>query len=177
MSSATSQLRLDLHHIKVNLKNSEVVQTLVQTSLPPRSYLYLHIDQAAVLVAVRGAGCLFVRVGLFGLTSNRPPAGLLQPLSVPSRPWSHMDFVTGLYPSCGMTVVPTEVDRFSKAAHLIPLPKLPSARETAAVVLDHVFRMHGLPVNVVSDRGPQFVSRFWTEFCRQLGAICLGVTD
>ncbi len=33
-----------------------------------------------------------------GKTSNRPPEGLLQPLSVPSRPWSHiaLDFVTAL---------------------------------------------------------------------------------
>ncbi len=57
-------------------------------------------------------------------TSNQPSAGLLQPLLVPSRPWSHisLDFVTGLPPSSGNTVV----DRFSKAAHFIPLPKLPS---------------------------------------------------
>ncbi len=107
-----------------------------------------------------------------GKGSNRPPAGLLQPLSVPLRPWSHiaMDFVTGLPLSDGKTVVLTVVDRFSKATHFIPLPKLPSARETATIVLDHVFRIHGLPVDVVSDRGPQFVSKFWTEFCRQLGA-------
>ncbi len=62
------------------------------------------------------------------------------------------------------------VDRFSKAAHFIPLPKLPSARETAVAVIDHVFRVHGLPTDVVSDRGPQFVSKFWSEFCRLLGA-------
>ncbi len=68
------------------------------------------------------------------------------------------------------TVVLTVVDRFSKETHFIPLPKLPSARETATYVLDHAFRSHGLPVDVVSDRGPQFVSKFWTEFCRQLGA-------
>ncbi len=107
-----------------------------------------------------------------GKGSNRPPAGLLQPLSVSSRPWSHivMDFVTGLPLSDGKTVVLTVVDRFSKATHFIPLPKLPSARETATIVLDHVFHIHGLPVDVVSDRGPQFVSKFWTEFCRQLGA-------
>ncbi len=107
-----------------------------------------------------------------GKGSNRPPVGLLRPLSIPSRPWSHiaMDFVTGLPPSSGNTVVLTVVDRFSKAVHFIPLPKLPSARETAVIVLDHVFRIHGLPVDVVSDRGPQFSSRFWTEFCRLLGA-------
>ncbi len=106
-----------------------------------------------------------------GKGSNRPPVGLLRPLSIPSRPWSHidMDFVTGLPPSSGNTVVLTVVDRFSKAVHFIPLPKLPSARETAVIVFDHFFRIHGLPVDVVSDRGPQFSSRFWTEFCRLLG--------
>ncbi len=67
-------------------------------------------------------------------------------------------------------MVLTVVDRFSKAAHFIPLPKLPSARETAVAVIDHVFRIHGLPTDVVSDRGPQFVSKFWSEFCRLLGA-------
>ncbi len=107
-----------------------------------------------------------------GKTSNRPPEGLLQPPSVPSRPWSHiaLDFVTALPPSRGNTVVLTVVDRFSKAAHFIPLPKLPSAKETAVTVVDHVFRIHGLPMDVVSDRGPQFVSKFWREFCRLLGA-------
>ncbi|KAI2666212.1 Transposon Tf2-6 polyprotein [Labeo rohita] len=105
-------------------------------------------------------------------SSNRPPAGLLQPLSVPSRPWSHisLDFVSGLPPSQGNTVVLTVVDRFSKATHFIPLPKLPYARETAVAVIDHVFRIHGLPMDVVSDRGPQFVSKFWREFCHLLGA-------
>ncbi len=73
-------------------------------------------------------------------------------------------------PSRGNTVVLTVVDRFSKAAHFIPLPKLPSAKETAVTVVDHVFRIHGLPMDVVSDRGPQFVSKFWREFCRLLGA-------
>ncbi len=67
-------------------------------------------------------------------------------------------------------VVLTVVDRFSKAAHFIPLPKLPSAKETAVTVVDHIFRLHGLPMDVVSDRGPQFVSKFWQEFCKLLGA-------
>ncbi|KAG1964568.1 retrotransposable element [Pimephales promelas] len=105
-------------------------------------------------------------------TSNQPPDGLLRPLPVPSRPWSHiaLDFITALPPSNGMTVVLTVVDRFSKAAHFIPLPKLPSAKETAVTVIDHVFRLHGLPMDVVSDRGSQFISKFWQEFCKLLGA-------
>ncbi len=67
---------------------------------------------------------------------NRPPDGLLHPLPVPSRPWSHipLDFVSGLPPSKGNTVILTVVDRFSKVVHFIPLPKLPSARETAQLI-------------------------------------------
>lgn len=64
-----------------------------------------------------------------GKASHRPPAGLLRPLPTPGRLWSHiaLDFVTGLPPSEGNTVILTIVDRFSKAAHFIGLPKLPSA--------------------------------------------------
>ena len=50
------------------------------------------------------------------------------------------------------------------------LPKLPSAKETVNTVLVHMFRLHGIPVDVASDRGPQFTSIFWKEFCAQLGA-------
>ncbi|KAI2647019.1 Transposon Tf2-9 polyprotein [Labeo rohita] len=105
-------------------------------------------------------------------SSNSPPAGLLRPLPIPSRPWSHvaLDFVSGLPSSAGNTVILTVIDRFSKAAHFIPLPKLPSAKETALTVFDHVFKIHGLPSDIVSDRGPQFISQFWREFCRQIGA-------
>lgn len=105
-------------------------------------------------------------------SSNSAPAGLLRPLPVPSRPWSHiaLDFITGLPPSKGNTVILTVVDPFSKAAHFIPLPKLPSARETAQAIINNVFRIHGLPVDILSDRGSHFTSQFWREFCKQLGA-------
>ncbi|KAG1926482.1 retrotransposable element [Pimephales promelas] len=105
-------------------------------------------------------------------SGNSPPAGLLRPLPLPSRPWSHiaLDFITGLPPSQGNTVILTVIDRFSKTARFIPLPKLPSARETAQIIVDQVFKIHGFPSDVVSDRGPQFSSLFWKEFCRLIGA-------
>ncbi len=43
-------------------------------------------------------------------------------------------------------------------------------RFNGSVVIDNVFRNHGLPMDVVSDRGAQFISKFWKEFCRLLGA-------
>uniref|UniRef100_A0A3P9H7T2 Integrase catalytic domain-containing protein n=1 Tax=Oryzias latipes TaxID=8090 RepID=A0A3P9H7T2_ORYLA len=105
-------------------------------------------------------------------SSNSPPAGHLQPLPAPQRPWSHiaMDFVTGLPPSHGFTVSLTVIDRFSKAAQFIPLHQLPSATETANILVNHVFRHHGIPSDIVSDRGPQFTSQVWTAFCSALGA-------
>ncbi len=106
-------------------------------------------------------------------TSKSPrqlPAGLLQPLPIPQRPWSHIaiDFVTDLPISQGNTTVLTVIDRFSKACRLIPLPKLPTAFETAEILCNNVFRFYGLPEDIVSDRGPQFTSRVWSSFFRQL---------
>ena len=80
-----------------------------------------------------------------------------------------MDFVTGLPPSEGNTVILTIIDRFSKAVHYIPLPKFPSALETADLLSSHVFKLHGIPIDIVSDRGPQFASRVWSAFCK---AVC-----
>lgn len=103
---------------------------------------------------------------------RQAPQGLLHPLCIPRRPWSHVstDFITGLPQSEGNTVILVVVDRFSKACRFIPLQKLPSALETAKLMFHHVFRVFGLPQDIVSDRGPQFSSRVWRAFCRLLGA-------
>ncbi|KAI2659483.1 Transposon Tf2-9 polyprotein [Labeo rohita] len=97
--------------------------------------------------------------------SKHLPAGLLQPLPLPQRPWSHItiDFITDLPNSQGNTVILTISDRFSKACRLIP-----SALETAEVLCNQVFRLYGLPNDIVSDRGPQFTSRLWSSFFRLL---------
>ncbi|KAI3366059.1 hypothetical protein L3Q82_009714, partial [Scortum barcoo] len=93
-----------------------------------------------------------------GLTPQKftPTTSLLQPLPVPGRPWSHiaLDFVSGLPLSDGNTVILTIVDHFSKAAHLVALTKLPTAD-----LLTHVVRLHGIPLEIVSDQGPQFISQ------------------
>ncbi|KAL0149399.1 hypothetical protein M9458_055296, partial [Cirrhinus mrigala] len=102
---------------------------------------------------------------------RRLPAGLLQPLPVPQRPWSHIavDFITDLPLSNGYTAILSVIDRFSKGCRLIPLAKLPTAMETAEILCNWVFRLYGLPEDIVSDRGPQFSSRLWACFFRLLG--------
>uniref|UniRef100_A0A3Q3F8X0 Integrase catalytic domain-containing protein n=1 Tax=Kryptolebias marmoratus TaxID=37003 RepID=A0A3Q3F8X0_KRYMA len=71
-----------------------------------------------------------------------------------------------------MTAILTIIDRFSKACHLVPLRKLPSAYQTAQLLVKHVFRLHGIPQDVLSDRGPQFTARVWKQFCATLNASC-----
>ncbi len=101
--------------------------------------------------------------------SRHLPAGLLHPLPIPERPWSHIaiDFITDLPNSDGHNTILTVVDRFSKACRLIPLPKLPMALETAELLCNQVFRYYGLPEDILSDRGPQFTSRLWSVNRRQ----------
>lgn len=66
-------------------------------------------------------------------------------------------------------VILTIVDRFSKAAHFVALPKFLSALETASLLVDQVFWIHGTPADIVSDRGPQFPSLVWKAFAKALG--------
>ncbi len=103
-------------------------------------------------------------------SSRLLPAGLLQPLPLPQRPWSHIaiDFITDLPPSDGHTTILTVIDRFSKACRLIPLSKLPTALQTAEYLCNLVFRFYGLPEDIVSDRGAQFTSHVWSAFFQML---------
>lgn len=87
-----------------------------------------------------------------------------------------MDFITGLPSSSGNTVILTIMDHFSKMVHLVPLKKLPSAKERGGIMVKEVFHLHGILVDIVSDRDPQFISHFWREFCNFLGIlICLSL--
>jgi transposase InsO family protein len=61
------------------------------------------------------------------------------------------------------------VDRLTKRPVSIPCHKTIDAKETARLFINHVYRWVGLPESIVSDRGPQFVSTFWKEFCEILG--------
>ncbi|KAK1795713.1 hypothetical protein P4O66_001201 [Electrophorus voltai] len=103
-------------------------------------------------------------------TPCTPPAGKLLPLPTPPQPLSYLaiDFVTGLPVSEGNTVVLVIVDRFSKMVRFLPLKDLPTAWELAELLFHQVFRVFGLPEDIVSNRGPQFTSKVWKELLGKL---------
>ena len=83
-----------------------------------------------------------------------------------------MDFITDLPPSQGFDVILTVVDRFTKMTHFLPYVKSISSQETADIIMCEVFRHHGLPNDIISDRGPQFISHFWKHLCDGLQISC-----
>lgn len=99
------------------------------------------------------------------------PAGKLMPLPSPARPWSHlaMDFLTDLLESQLYTVILVVVNRFSKACRFIPFAALPSTNQITGALFQQVFRHYGIPEDILSDIGPQFISRVWKSFFRKLG--------
>ena len=76
-----------------------------------------------------------------------------------------MDFVFGFLADYHMnTGILVFVGRFSKMVHLVAVPELINASACARVFIDTVFRLHGLPSELVSDRDP----RSTAEFCRSV---------
>jgi transposase InsO family protein len=97
--------------------------------------------------------------------------GLLHSLPVPDRPWKHisMDFKSFPKDRNGYDTILVVVDRLSKKPISLPCYKTTTARDLARMFIAHVWRYYGAPDSIVSDRGPQFISDFWNQFCTILG--------
>ena len=106
-------------------------------------------------------------------THRHKTFGLLQPLDVPYRPWESisMDFIVDLPNDQDHTQVWVIVDRFTKYAHFIPLKTHTSnpTKELAKAFAKEIWRLHGLPIEIVSDRDSRFTSHFWAELMDHLG--------
>jgi len=106
---------------------------------------------------------------------NQKPYGLLNPLSVPSAPWNAIgvDFVgplpeskdrDGSYDS--ITVI---IDLLTVMIHLVPSQTTYTAKDIAELMFAEVYKLHGLPRTIVSDRDVLFTSLFWTHLNKLMG--------
>lgn len=95
---------------------------------------------------------------------NHKPFGLLARIPFAQRPWSQisLDFIVKLPISNGCDALLVVCDRgFTKGAHFVGTTESIDAKGIVELLFKNVFRYHGLPDNIISDRGPAFVSKVW----------------
>ena len=81
-----------------------------------------------------------------------------------------MDFNVGLpKTSKGYDSIWVIVDRLTKTAHFIPVRVAYTAKQYAEIYLNQIVRLHGVPKTIISDRGTQFIARFWEQLQESLG--------
>ena len=79
-----------------------------------------------------------------------------------------MDFITGLPKVQGRDCLYVVVDRLTKFAHFFAISSDYFASQVADLFFREVFRLHGLPKTIVSDRDSKFTSAFWQELFRSV---------
>jgi len=80
-----------------------------------------------------------------------------------------VDTIGELPESKGYNAILVVVDRLSKRIHTVPMVTTVDSTGVARLFLEHIWRHHGLPEKVLSDRGMAFVSRFSSELAALLG--------
>jgi len=99
------------------------------------------------------------------------PFGPLVPNKVPNRPWKIIstDLITQLSESNGYNAMCVIVDRLTKRAHFIPINNQFSSKDIAQLLYDKVYPLHRLPLQIISDRGVQYLAKLFQEWCKILG--------
>ncbi len=98
----------------------------------------------------------------------------MKPLPIPICPWTDvtLDFVTGLPPSNGYNTMLMVINQLTKERYYIPCTtdkNGTTAEATAYLLLNNIWKLHGLLLSLTSDRGPQFISGVWKNLCKILG--------
>ena len=107
-------------------------------------------------------------------TPTTASPGLLQPIPIPTSRWEcvNMDFV-GPLPRTpdGHDCIFAVMDKLTKLAHFMPtsIGMDNNAAGAARLFFDGVVRLHGVPLNIISDRDSRFTSRFWTALWQLTG--------
>jgi hypothetical protein len=108
--------------------------------------------------------------------SRERKAGLLYPQDIPDYPWQtiSMDFICGLPQTLkGEDTIAVFVDKLTKMVHLCPcINKGFGAEQLVDMFMREVFRHHGVPRKIISDRDPKIVSAFWREVIARIGSKC-----
>src|SRR5467141_3076981 len=120
-------------------------------------YIGLYVSHCDLCLRTKAQRCL--------------PVGELQPLVIPEERWNtiSVDFISELPESGGYDAVMVVVDSVGKRSHFVETVATVTAAGAANLYVRNVWKLHGLPRKVVSDRGLQFVAAFMKELFQLLG--------
>ena len=104
-------------------------------------------------------------------SNNRRKAGELQPIPLPERGWRQIttDMVIDFPESEGKTIIIVFVDHLTKMTHMVSCTKEVAVSQYGRLFVNNIFRLHGTPEVIISNRDPSFVRKFWEELFSLLG--------
>ena len=103
---------------------------------------------------------------------HQKPGGMTQEIDISTWKWDmiNMDFITGLPRTRrkhdSIWVI---VDRMTKSSRFLAVKTTYSAEDYAKLYLTEIVRLPGVPLSIISYRGPHFSSHFWNSFQKGLG--------
>jgi hypothetical protein len=103
---------------------------------------------------------------------HQRPGGLLQPLNIPKWKWDSvtMDFVIGLPKTRnGKDAIWVIVDRLTKTARFVPIKESWETAQLAEAYVSNILKLHGVPLEIISDRDRRFLSKFWIKLQAAFG--------
>ena len=105
---------------------------------------------------------------------QRQPAGKLVPLPVPEASWDCVtaDRISNLPKTKqGFTAILLVVDRLTKMTHFMPCKNESTAHDIARLFVDNIWKHHGMPLRITTDRGPEFTNKFIAALCDMVGTM------
>jgi len=90
---------------------------------------------------------------------------------MPNGPWEiiSIDLITQLPESNSYNTICVIIDRLTKRAHFILINNQFSSKNIAQLLYNKVYPLHGLPLQIISDRGVQYLAELFQEWCKILG--------
>ena len=94
-------------------------------------------------------------------------AALFNPHMPTESPWESIsiDIIGPLPKSNGLNAILSVIDQFSKMICLIPSTTELSTKGLINIYLKQIWKLHGIPKKITSNRGPQFTSELMKELC------------
>lgn len=119
--------------------------------------------------------CRSCQTCAFSKPQHGKPNGKLKTMPVPTYPWQYIgvDFVGPLPESMDRDgkydMICVIIDQLTSMVHVVPTRQTYRATDVAELMFECVYKLHGLPERIISDRDSLFTSKFWKRLHRLLG--------